>query len=240
MDPRAIAILLLGIIFAIAGVFDYVLSSSGIGDTLSNFFSDFQTAPSGLFSKITALISGYGGEIKTVSIEAELTFDTTPMVQISFEEPAYLSLVLKDERINLIKVGPTKKGMLDLTLEEGEVNLRDFYGSLSLSETVELEGSLSSLTLPDGATLSNQPGKMYMVGYGLKIREVRIMNSSVKELYLPPTSGTVFLNDRTIKCTLEGNAISLPRFTGEIVFDGDSIRLEGAAKIRAIDAICGG
>ncbi len=239
MDPRAIAVLLLGVVFAIAGMFDYLLSYGGF-DNFREVFSNFDYIPTGLVTKFTAFLTGGGSALKSIDLDAELTFETSPLIQLSFNEPAQVTLNLMDERTNFIKIGPSKKGVMDLALKEGVLQLRGFYGSLSLAETIELEGTLSEMVIDRQVVIQNQLTKLYMMGYGLKFSEARLTNSSLKDIYLPPTSGTVSINNGAVKCSLKNRSIVLPEFIGDLIFYGDSIVLRGKAKISSIDAICGG
>ena len=239
MDSKAIAVLLLGVIFALAGVFDYLLSSSSL-ENLQVTMPDLNQLPSGFVTRVTAFLTGGGSALKTVSIDAELSFDSVPFIEISFEAPAQITMELMDERTNIVKLGPTKKSMIDLRLKEGEVDLENFYGSVSLSETVELEGKASHIALQPDISLINEPGSLYIMGYGLKAREVRITNSSLKDIYLPPANGWITINDGAIKCNLKSKSLTLPSFKGDVIFQGTSILLKGTARIRSIDAICGG
>ncbi|VVB61343.1 Uncharacterised protein [uncultured archaeon] len=219
-ERKIAALLLIAVVAGAIGLYSYGQEHP---DTISSFNSIFKSIsfPTG-FSAFSA------GRQQTVSIDSELTFETTPATEIKLQNPAEEFSVSFNNPNNTLTIDGTSWQYSS----ETKAIFENYTGSVILSQPLSLSGSAKGLSV--NSAIIPESGKGISVSSPSLASDFAILKGlEGVDLQLKNVSGTINAKDdkNSAVYTISNMALSISSFKGDIEYYGKKIVLKGSGKI---------
>lgn len=216
-ERKIAALLLIAVVAAAIGIYSYGQEHPDTMNSISSVFRGM-SFPTGF-----SIFSNSGSQV--LLIEAELTFDAPAAAKTEFANPIETFSLSFEDSNNTFTID-----RLPLqSAEKSEIILKNYTGSIDISNPMSLSGSAKSIQFG-----SFHSGKEIGVSASaFKINSAILSGVNGIDVELKNITGTVRAKDNRNSAvySVSNNQLSISDFKGNIKYYGDKIILSGSGKM---------